>query len=245
MTATRIQANPTSACLEKHLAKGGRATAMRAASARAAAFAVTAALLAGCTTTSRTAPPVTVADAEPRQSAHEAAVGLAARDCSTPGWRLEGRVAVSNGKDGGSGRIDWAQGNGRYEIALSAPITRQSWRLTGTQGLATLDGLEGGTRTGADADALLRDATRWDIPVAALGCWIRGARADAARFGDATLAFNAGADGRLARLVQDGWTIDYTAWQPATATAPALPQRLVATRGEAKVRVIVDAWSTL
>lgn len=217
----------------------------RVRAARPTSLAIACLLLAACTTTSRTAPPITVADAEPRQSAHEAAVGLARRDCSAPGWRLEGRVAVSNGKDGGSGRIDWTQGDGRYEIVLSAPVTRQGWRLTGGQGVATMDGLEGGPRSGPDADALLREATRWDIPVAALGCWIRGARADADRFGTATLAFNAGADGRLARLVQDGWTIDYTAWQPATAIAPALPQRLVATRGEARVRVIVDAWSAL
>lgn len=212
--------------------------------ARAALLAVSIALLAACASpATRQAPALGAAEADVRQSAHEVAVGLARRDCSTPTWRLEGRVAVSNGRDGGSGRIDWTQESGRYEITLSAPVTRQSWRLAGGQGSATLNGVEGGPRSSADADTLLREATGWEIPVAALGCWIRGARADATRFGDATLSFNAGPDGHLARLMQDDWTIDYTEWQPASAAMPALPQRLVATRGDAKVRVIVDQWS--
>ena len=202
-----------------------------------------AALLAGCTTTPRVDAVLGPAEAERRQSAHESVVGLGLRDCSAPPWGLQGRVAVSTGGEGGSGRIDWTQGAGRYEITLSAPVTRQSWRLSGGQGGARLDGVEGGPRTGPDADALLRDATRWEIPVAALGCWIRGGRADGARFGEATLRFNGGADGRLVRLVQDGWTIDYTAWRSPTASTPALPQRLVATRGDARVRVVVDDWS--
>src|SRR5688500_19532061 len=34
-----------------------------------------------------------------------------------PDWSLQGRVALSNGRDGGSGRIDWQQQGGRYTVA--------------------------------------------------------------------------------------------------------------------------------
>ncbi len=178
--------------------------------------------------------PQEIAAAQMRQSAHESAVRAA------PSWTLQGRVAVSNGRNGGSGRIDWRQDADRYEVALSAPVTRQSWRLSGDRAAAELEGLEGGTRSGTDPQALLREATAWEIPVAALSSWVRGARADEATFGPATLAF--GADRRLARIEQGGWTIDYAAWQP-TGDAAALPLRLNAQRGEAKVRLIVDSWA--
>lgn len=160
-------------------------------------------------------------------------------------WSLQGRVAVSNGRDGGSGRIDWRQHGARYEVALSAPVTRQSWRLSGEPGAARLEGIEGGPRSGSDATALLLEATRWEIPVEALASWVRGARASVARHGAANPRY--GPDGRLARLVQAGWTIDYADWRPVAPAATAaplleLPHRLNATRGQATVRLIVDEW---
>jgi len=166
------------------------------------------------------------------QAQREAALAM------RPDWSLQGRVALSNGRDGGSGRIDWQQHGEHYSVALSAPITRQSWRLSGDAGGARLEGLDGGPRDGADPARLLREATRWEIPVTALADWVRGLRASADH-GPAQLAF--GVDGRLARIEQDGWTIDYSAWQ-AHAGGTELPVRLNARRGEASVRLVVDRW---
>jgi outer membrane lipoprotein LolB len=187
------------------------------------------AALSGCATTRVTtavpATDATLAALAQRESA------LSAR----PAWGLDGRIAVSNGRDAGSGRIEWRQAGPRFDIALTAPITRQGWRLTGEPGQATLDGLQGGPREGADAEALLRDATGWDIPVRSLPRWVRGLRADPAR---AVVQF--GADGRLAHLAESGWTIDYT-W-PAEPSA-TLPARIEARRDDARVRLVVDRWT--
>ena len=75
------------------------------------------------------------------------------------------------------------------------------------------------------------------MPVAALGCWLRGARADPARFGPASLGFDAG--GRVRRIEQAGWRIDYPDWPPAAE----LPTRVNAVRGRDEVRLVVDGWS--
>jgi len=177
-------------------------------------------------------PPDQVAAAQARQLAREQALR------ADPEWSLEGRIAVSSGRNGGSGRIEWVQDGPRFDVSLSAPVTRQSWRLVGDGVAARLEGLEGGPRDGDDATALLRQSTGWEIPVAALADWIRGARALAA--GTATVDY--GADGRLSRLQQAGWTIDYR-WpeaQEAAATGPELPVRLDARRDDASVRLIVD-----
>jgi outer membrane lipoprotein LolB len=176
-------------------------------------------------------PPVATA---PAVHQAERAATLAGR----PDWSLQGRVALSNGRDGGSGRLDWTQAGETYTVSLSAPITRQSWRLAGGPDGATLEGLEGGPRSGADPAELLRQATRWEIPVEALGDWVRGLPADEAVHGPAQLDF--GADGRLARIAQDGWTIGYASW--AAVDGVELPVRLDARRGEASVRLVVDAW---
>jgi outer membrane lipoprotein LolB len=190
-------------------------------------------LLAACAgQPKRTAPPVS--DAAARQAQVERTTVLAAH----PRWSLQGRVALSNGRNGGSGRIEWQQDGPRYGVALSAPVTRQSWRLTGDGGSARLEGLDGGDRQGPDAQALLHEATGWIIPVAALASWVRGT-ADL-QLPPATLQFDA--DGRLASLQQSGWTIDYSQWQPQPTLGIELPHRLDASHGDARVKLVIDAW---
>lgn len=214
--------------------------------ARVAAACLALAALAGCTVAPVRAPlpPAQRGAALEAQAARES--WLAAH----PDWRLEGRVALSNGSRGGSGRLEWEQQAGRYAMALSAPITRQGWRLSGDAGGAVLEGLDGGPRTGPDASRLLRDATGWEIPVAALAAWVRGGRADRAPAGaapagaapaDAMAALEFSADGRLSRLRQDGWTLDYADWRPQPAGIE-LPMRVTATRDDARVRLVVDVW---
>lgn len=153
-------------------------------------------------------------------------------------WSLAGRVALSNEGRGGSGRIDWRQHGDAFEVELSAPITRKGWRLVGAPGNALLEGLDGGPRAGADAAALLRQATGWDVPVQALVYWLRGARAPGS---EARLEFDA--DGRVAGLRQDGWAIEYAGWARPDAEGPWLPGRITAERGSARVRLVVDAWA--
>lgn len=188
-------------------------------------------VLSACASTPRHAgPAVPEAAAEAAQQAREAALQ------SEGAWSLAGRIAVSNGRDGGSGRIEWRQDGEHFEVELSAPVTRQSWRLSGDASQARLEGLEGGTRVGPDAAALLHASTGWDIPVVALADWVRGARADA--IGPAVIEYDRA--GLPARIEQGGWTIDYT-W-PAASVQPLRPMRIDARRGEARVRLVVDRW---
>jgi outer membrane lipoprotein LolB len=155
-----------------------------------------------------------------------------------PRWTMQGRVALSNGRQGGSGRIEWQQDRNVYSVSLSAPITRQSWRLSGDGRSARLEGLEGGTRQGTDAQVLLRDATGWVIPVSALAAWVRGIAAP--ELPPAEAAFDV--QGRLTELQQGGWTIDYSDWQPQSGLGVELPHRLNASQGDARVRLVIDAW---
>jgi outer membrane lipoprotein LolB len=166
-----------------------------------------------------------------------AQAGQATREAWLQGhasWSFEARVAVSQAGKGGSGRLDWQQQAGRYTAQLSAPVTRQSWKLSADGDGALLEGLAGGPRQGGDADVLLREATGWDIPVQTLSDWARGIAGD----GKAEFASN----GQLQGLEQAGWQIRYGEWQAGQGDAPAMPRRIEAQRGDSKVRLIVDRW---
>lgn len=199
------------------------------------------ALLAACAT--RPPAPAVLPSLAPPEQARAAALQAArARALAAmPAWGLAGRASITRGGDGGSGRIEWHQDGAAFEVSLAAPVTRQSWRLVVDAEGARLEGLEGGVRAGPDGQALLYTATGLEVPVEAMGAWLRGLPADEAVHGPAQLAF--GTDLLPARLEQGGWSIEYRAWSPAKDAVPALPKRLDARRGDAGVRLVVDAWN--
>ena len=209
--------------------KGSRASSALRRAASAFILLLCLVLLAGCAT-APTRPVAPAASAEVLDSQRGQVLE----------WTLAGRIAVSNGRDGGSGRMDWQQDPSSYLISLSAPVTRQSWRLSGDAARARLEGIKEGPREGADAQSLLREATGWDIPVGALSYWIRGIGAVEHEFGPVKVSY--GPDNLPVRLEQAGWSVEYAEWQPVP-NGPVLPTRLVATQGQAKVRLVMDAWT--
>ncbi|HRP73465.1 MAG TPA: lipoprotein insertase outer membrane protein LolB [Luteimonas sp.] len=189
-------------------------------------------LLAGCVTQPTRAP----APLDPEQARLADLQRAAIAD-----WQLSGRVAISNGRQGGSGRLDWTQQGERYVLALSAPVTRQGWRLTGDAGSARLEGIEGGPRESRDVEDLLYATTGWDIPVRAMVDWVRGVAAPREAQGPARVEYGAGS--LPASIDQAGWRIEYGDWYEAGAGQPAMPKRIEARRGEARVRLAIDGWT--
>ena len=149
-------------------------------------------------------------------------------------WSFSGRIAVNSAGNAGNARIDWKQDGADYDIRLSAPITGQGWRLRRVGPDISLEGMQGGTRTGNDAEALLQDATGWRVPVSAMASWVRGARAA----GSADLDFDPA--GLPATLRQLGWAVEYRGW---TVASTPLPTRVFASQPDASVRLVIERWS--
>ncbi|WP_425521909.1 lipoprotein insertase outer membrane protein LolB [Xanthomonas translucens] len=210
-------------------------------SALRAGLALTALLaLAGCSTLApRQAPPA--ASAPLSDAARQAESARGAWLAAHPDWSFQGRVAITKGRNGGSGRIDWEQQRRQYQVELSAPVTRQSWRLSGDsqRGGGRLEGLEGGPRAGEDAQQLLLEATGWEIPVNLLPDWVRGQVAVDA---GAPEQVSYDAEGRPQALRQMGWEIQFQEWYPPSDGRPTLPRRIEARNGDAKVRLLLDQW---
>lgn len=164
---------------------------------------------------------------EARQAEREAELAMHSN------WSFSGRLAVSQGGDGGNARVEWRQDGADFDIRLSAPVTRQSWRLRRTAGKVRLDGLQGGSREGTNAEAMLQEATGWRVPLTAMAAWVRGVRAS----GPSDMSFDA--QGLPATIRQQGWSVEYRGW---LAAMPALPQKVFARQGEATVRLVVERW---
>lgn len=152
-------------------------------------------------------------------------------------WTLEGLIAVSNGKDGGSGTLTWIQNGDRYDVTVRYnPITGQSVHLTGGPDGAVLEGVKGGPLQGASAEALMRRAIGWDVPLDELRAWVLAVRAQG---GDAELSFG---DNKLPSLLQqDGWAVSYPVWD--MTRQPPLPTKVFAENPPYKVRLAIKSWS--
>jgi outer membrane lipoprotein LolB len=150
-------------------------------------------------------------------------------------WVLQGRLGVSDGRDGGSGSFSWTQNGDQYEFVLRAPITGKSFRLSGGADGALLEGLEPGPLRGPDAEALMRKALGWEVPLRDLRAWVLGLRADS---GPAELSF--GTDRLPSLLQQDGWAVDYREWD--ASRQPPLPKKVYAEKLPYKVKLSIESW---
>lgn len=181
-------------------------------------------LLAGCATPGGQAP-----DGKMNQAARERLI------LGREAWALRGRIAVSDGEDGGSARINWDAGPNRYELWIYAPLAQGTWRLEGDSESAVLAGPEG-TFRGTDAQSLLIQHLGWHLPVTGLRYWVRGLEAPGP-----VGAIEFDAKGRLAVLEQDGWTVTYTDW----SSYPELdmPRRIEAEFPPYQVKLVVQDWA--
>lgn len=193
------------------------------------AFALATLILAGCAV-QRARPVVDDASALSGQQRREAEFA------TRSDWTLRGRLAVSDGRDSGSGSLEWSQRGAAYRFSLHAPVTGKTWLLAGDDRHARIEGLRDHPVEADDASALLARELGWTVPVGQLRAWARGLRASP----NARIAF--GPDGLPERIDEDGWTIRYPAFDHAQS--PPLPLKVFADKGPYSVRLAIRSWSS-
>jgi len=146
-------------------------------------------------------------------------------------WRLDGRVAAVIGDTGWQASLTWSQAAEVSELRLAGPlgVGAQVLRLSAA-GLVV-----NGAPAGDAAVAALQAKLGFQLPLAPLRYWLLGVPQPGTPF---ILVRNA--DDRAEHLEQDGWSIAYDRY--LAAAGDRLPQRLVLTRGDVRVRLIVDRW---
>ncbi len=151
-------------------------------------------------------------------------------------WVLQGRLGVSDGKNGGSGSLTWTQDGDHYEFVMRGPaISGANFRLSGDPDGALLEGLRDGPLRGPDAEALMRKALGWEVPLRDLRAWVLGLRAGT---GAAELRF--GTNRLPSLLQQDGWSVDYREWDELHK--PPLPKKVFAEKPPYKVHLSIESW---
>jgi outer membrane lipoprotein LolB len=150
-------------------------------------------------------------------------------------FTLAGRVAVVAGNEGFSAGLRWQQRGARGAIVLESPfgVGALAINIEG-EALRVTTG-RGDRYQGEAARAALEQQLGFELPLDALRYWVRGLPFSLA----AEQSLDPAAP-RLLQLREQGWQIEYSEYQPAPFEYQ--PRRLVARKGDARVRLIIERW---
>src|SRR6202789_3488782 len=175
--------------------------------------------LAACATTRTVAPPST-------QWQQRVGELQSAND-----WQLDGRAAVALGQQGWQAALTWRQADDAAEVHLSGPF--------GIGALVLKQTPEGLSLNGAPpSDAVLaqvQEKLGFDLPIDDLHYWLLGVPNPGSTF---DLTRNE--QDRAKSLTQAGWSVAYDRYLPVADDL--LPARLVLSRGDVRVRIVIDRW---
>jgi outer membrane lipoprotein LolB len=151
------------------------------------------------------------------------------------GWQINGKVGIRAPKDSGSGTMFWLQRQGYFDIRLSGPLGRGAARLTGRPDDVTLEVANQGRYHADSPEALLEQQLGWRLPVSHLLWWVRGLPAP-----DSRSQLTLDGDSHLSRLIQDGWTVEYTRYTEQNGYS--LPERLKLRGQDIDVTLVIKDW---
>lgn len=151
-------------------------------------------------------------------------------------FQLEGRVAVKTEEQSFSGGIRWKRDPARDEILLSSPLGQGVAQLRREDGQVTLKTAEGRTYVAASGEELLMAILGVRLPLDGMVHWLSAQPRPGSAY-----ELEGDGEGRVTRLTQDGWRLEYGRHQ--VHGERWLPGRIFARRDETlEFRLVVDSW---
>lgn len=152
------------------------------------------------------------------------------------GWSMQGRLAVSDGKDGGNGTLSWRQSAGENRLDFHGALGRGAWTIESGVAGARLQMADGRSYMHHSLKELVENHLGWHVPVDDLSWWVRGLSAP----GGAEQQ-SLGEEGELTVLKQSGWDIEFTRYREQGGVL--LPGKLVARKNGKSVKLAVRKWT--
>ena len=158
-------------------------------------------------------------------------------------WHISGKVGIRLPNEAHSAYLEWTQHANAFDVLLFGPLGQGKSRLQGKPGAVQLTRADGDVWHDKSPEALLQRLYGWQLPVSRAQYWVKGLAAPGT---SAKTQFNA--DGTLAHLQQDGWSIDYIEYLGALeqgSTPIRLPRKMLMRYDAVRVTLIIKEWQSL
>lgn len=149
---------------------------------------------------------------------------------------IKGRIGVQTAAKGFSGSMQWQHQPGQNEIALFSPLGSQVAAISQTRDAVSLVTSDNKRYEAPDAETLTEQNLGWRLPMSGLPDWVLG-RPNT----HAITAVQWDEAGRLVKLSQDQWDIEYS--QYTTSGAYQLPTRVTLRNPHRlTLKLIIQEW---
>lgn len=153
-------------------------------------------------------------------------------------WQADGRIGVISGQEGWHANFQWVQRKPGYRIDLLGPLGQGRVVIESDGEEVRVQTQAGQSWAAPDPDDLLEQTLGVRLPVNGLRYWVRGLPAPGT-----TPVLQTDAEGRLTRLEQNGWIIDYLIYAPTTLPDLDLPERVIAQHGDLNIKLVIQQWT--
>ena len=153
-------------------------------------------------------------------------------------FSITGRMAVQTEKRGFSGSLRWKHTEDGDHFALYSPLGAQVADIQSTAEGVTLVTNDRKTYKADTAETLLQTTMGWSLPLTGLSDWILGRPTSSPH---EVVAIDA--QGRLTRLKQDGWDIEYASYKTVDGTD--LPGKVLLRSPQLDLKLLVEQWGML
>lgn len=160
-----------------------------------------------------------------------AVVGVA----GDPPFELAGRLAIRQAEQALSANLRWRYDGAGEEMLITGPLGMGSVEIERDATGVTLRAR--GRIERGDAEALMREALGFALPLDGLRYWVRGQPGP----GGVAVRMERDAQGRLVSFHESGWDVTI----PFYTAAPlnALPRRIDVESTDLRVRLVIDQWT--
>lgn len=150
-------------------------------------------------------------------------------------WQASGRIGIAAPGTGGSGTFNWQQHSSASEVTVRGPLGVGALRIRADGDTLHVDDGDGHTLDADGARGLLMDRLGIELPLQELRYWMLGLAAPGR-----PANVHEASEPPLRIIDQSGWRVSYDQF---TALAGWLvPARLTASRGEVRIKLILDDW---
>lgn len=151
-------------------------------------------------------------------------------------WSLQGRVAGKSDGEGFRVGVRWQQRQQKFDISLHGLLGRKVAVISGDEGSVQATTSRGASYSAQDPEDLLQNLFGYFLPVKSLHYWVRGIPDP----GQVYMSLQLDDQGRLQRLDQAGWLIDYNRYHD---DEPALPAFIKISNTDIDANIIISHWA--